>query len=316
MDKLKMSNYDSDLNLHIEKINQSSGDIEHIISSSTKSIQPLSLLRLSVFTPVQAVEKGKVQGSDPRTPIDAINDFRQLEIVEREGYTSAVITGPKLDLDTDFKVWVGVVSAFTHYPSVNGVITMSFAELARFCDIDSRQVNKRLKERLSRSISKLSSTSIRFTKQTPEGDAIATTHLIGSSIADPETNTVKLAFDNLLSDFYKLDIKRILKLKVLNSLKRNEVAKAIYTFLEGLPNKPGEIQIVSASRLMVRLDLKSEQKKQIFIIRKALKTLTEIGYLTYEEKFKRVNGKREFYFHILKRDPDLGEPVRRSLPSE
>ncbi|EEG5674636.1 replication initiation protein [Salmonella enterica] len=311
-----MSNYDSDLNLHIEKINQSSGDIEHIISSSTKSIQPLSLLRLSVFTPVQAVEKGKVQGSDPRTPIDAINDFRQLEIVEREGYTSAVITGPKLDLDTDFKVWVGVVSAFTHFPSVNGVITMSFAELARFCDIDSRQVNKRLKERLSRSVSKLSSTSIRFTKQTPEGDAIATTHLIGSSIADPETNTVKLAFDNLLSDFYKLDIKRILKLKVLNSLKRNEVAKAIYTFLEGLPNKPGEIQIVSASRLMVRLDLKSEQKKQIFIIRKALKTLTEIGYLTYEEKFKRVNGKREFYYQILKRDPDLGEPVRRQLPTE
>nr|WP_276208982.1 hypothetical protein [Salmonella enterica] len=83
-------------------------------------------------------------------------------MVEREGYTSAVITGPKLDLDTDFKVWVGVVSAFTHFPSVNGVITMSFAELARFCDIDSRQVNKRLKERLSRSISKLSSTSIRL----------------------------------------------------------------------------------------------------------------------------------------------------------
>lgn len=45
-------------------------------------------------------------------------------------------------------------------------------------------------------------------------------------------------------------------------------------------------------------------------------SLTDIGYLTYEEKFKRVNGKREFYFHILKRDPDLGEPVRRALPSE
>lgn len=58
---------------------------------------------------------------------------------------------------------------------------------------------------------------------------------------------------------------------------------------------------------MVRLDLKSEQKKQIFIIRKAIKSLTDIGYLTYEEKFKRVKGKREFYFHILKRDPALGE---------
>lgn len=305
-----MSKYDSELNLHIEKINQSSGEVEHIVSTSTKSIQPLSLLRLSVFTPMQAAEKGKLKDVDARTPIDVINDFRQLEIVEREGYSSAVITGPKLDIETDFRVWIGGVSAFTHYPSRNGVISMSFADLARLCDIDSRQVNKRLKERLARSVSKLSSTSIRFSKKTPEGEAIATTHLIGSSIADPEADLVKLAHDTLLADFYQLDIKRILKLKVLNNLKRNEVAKAIYTFLEGLPNKPGEIQIVSAARLMARLDLKSEPKKQMFIIRKALKTLSEIGYLSYEEGFKRVSGKRAFYFSILKRDPDLGEKTR------
>ncbi|MBP2200521.1 RepB family plasmid replication initiator protein [Pantoea cypripedii] len=307
-----MSNYDSDLNLHIETKNQSTGQVEHIISTSTKSIQPLSLLRLSVFTPMQAVEKGKIKDAGSRTPIDAINDFRQLEIVEREGYSSAVITGPKLDIETDFKVWIGVISAFTHFSSQNGVITMSFADLARLCDIDSRQVNRRLKERLARSLSKLSSTSIRFSKPTPEGDAIATTHLIGSSIADPEADVVKLAYDTLLADFYKLDIKRILKLKVLNNLKRNEVAKAIYTFLEGLPNKPGEVQIVSANRLMARLDLKSEPKKQMFIIRKGLKTLEEIGYLSYQESFKRINGKREFYFTINKRDPDLGESISRT----
>lgn len=307
-----MSNYDSDLNLHIETKNQSTGQVEHIISTSTKTIQPLSLLRLSVFTPMQAVEKGKIKDAGSRTPIDAINDFRQLEIVEREGYSSAVITGPKLDIETDFKVWIGVISAFTHFSSQNGVITMSFADLARLCDIDSRQVNRRLKERLARSLSKLSSTSIRFSKPTPEGDAIATTHLIGSSIADPEADVVKLAHDTLLADFYKLDIKRILKLKVLNNLKRNEVAKAIYTFLEGLPNKPGEVQIVSANRLMARLDLKSEPKKQMFIIRKGLKTLEEIGYLSYQESFKRINGKREFYFTINKRDPDLGESISRT----
>lgn len=307
-----MSNYDSELNLHIETKNQSTGQVEHIISTSTKSIQPLSLLRLSVFTPMQAVEKGKIKDAGSRTPIDAINDFRQLEIVEREGYSSAVITGPKLDIETDFKVWIGVISAFTHFSSQNGVITMSFADLARLCDIDSRQVNRRLKERLARSLSKLSSTSIRFSKPTPEGDAIATTHLIGSSIADPEADVVKLAYDTLLADFYKLDIKRILKLKVLNNLKRNEVAKAIYTFLEGLPNKPGEVQIVSANRLMARLDLKSEPKKQMFIIRKGLKTLEEIGYLSYQESFKRINGKREFYFTINKRDPDLGESISRT----
>lgn len=139
------------------------------------------------------------------------------------------------------------------------------------------------------------------------------THLICSSIADPESDVVKIAFDNLLSDFYKLDIKRIFKLKVLNCLRRNEVAKAIYTFLEGLPKKLGDIQIVSATRLMARLDLKSEPKKQLPIIRDALKSLIYIVYIFYEENFKRVQGKREFYFSILKRDPDLGEATSKQV---
>ncbi|WP_235845281.1 40S ribosomal protein S19 [Morganella psychrotolerans] len=91
-------------------------------------------------------------------------------------------------------------------------------------------------------------------------------------------------------------IKKILKVRTLEKLGRKETAKALYLFLEALPENPYPI---SMQRLKDRLALKSASNVQNSVIRKAMKQLEEIGYLEYTEK--KTGHKIEFKIH--KRNP-------------
>ncbi|WP_338885687.1 MULTISPECIES: replication initiation protein [Xenorhabdus] len=296
-----MSKDINDIGISVEYLNKSTGEIEYISSTSTRSIQPLSLLRLSVFCPVGMREKKNVAN---RT-MDASEELRNLEIVNKEGYNKVTISGPKLDMDTDFRVWVAIISALTQYPLVENQISMPFTDFARLCEFSTRQVNKNLKERIAKSLRKITSTSLSVYKDMGEEIISATTHLINFSKVDTAKNEVVLEYNPGLKDLYDIDLKRVLKLKVFPAIKRDEVAKAIYIFLEGLPNN--QVQVVSFDRLMKRLNMRSEPRKQLMIVRRAMKLLEEVKYLTYTEGYKVRGGKRQVYFSINSRDPDLTE---------
>ncbi|MDF7662937.1 replication initiation protein [Erwiniaceae bacterium L1_54_6] len=298
-----MSKDINDLGLTVEYENKTTGELEYISSTSNKSIQPLSLLRLSVFSPVGLIEKKSVGNRS----MDASEEFRNLEIVNKEGYNKVTINGPKLDMDTDFRTWVAIISALTHTEMKEGKVTLPFTEFARLCEFNSRQVNKNLKERIAKSLRKITQTSIHVYKEDGEDIVSATTHLINFSKVDTAKNQVIIEYNPGLRDLYNIDLKRVLKLKVFPAIKRNEVAKAIYTFLEGLPNVPNKVQIVTFERIQERLNMRSEPRKQLMIVRKAMKLLEEVKYLTYTEGYKVVQGKKKIYFTITSRDPDLSE---------
>nr|WP_320448006.1 hypothetical protein [Escherichia coli] len=61
---------------------------------------------------------------------NATEELSSLKIVEQEGYVGIEIHGPRLDMDTDFKVWVGITSAlFDYAPDDDGIITCHFPSL-------------------------------------------------------------------------------------------------------------------------------------------------------------------------------------------
>ncbi|EHE8377155.1 RepB family plasmid replication initiator protein, partial [Salmonella enterica] len=71
--------------------------------NSNNTVQPVALMRLGVFVPKPT--KNQADNNE----IDASKVFSQLEIAQAEGYDNIKITGPRLDMDTDFKVWIGVI---------------------------------------------------------------------------------------------------------------------------------------------------------------------------------------------------------------
>lgn len=291
----------NELGLSVEVINKTTGEIDYISSTDTRSIQPISLLRLSVFAPVSSREKKNV-GS---RVMDASEELRNLEIVNSEGYDRVTISGPKLDMDTDFRIWLSIIQSLSEYPMVDNKVILPFSDFAKMCDYSTRQINKILKERVAKSLRKITATSISVYKDTGDDLISATTHLLNFSKVDTAANQVVLEFNPKLSDLYKMDYKRVLKLKVFPAIKRNEVAKAIYAFLEGLPNSENRVQIVSFERLMKRLNMRSDPYKQLEMVRRAMKLLEDVKYLKYTEGYRVSRGKRQVFFSINSRDPDL-----------
>ncbi|KKG38397.1 hypothetical protein DU52_08685, partial [Methanosarcina mazei] len=87
-----------------------SGESYELTPNTNKTVQPVALLRLSVFIPVSPKEKGKRDFL-----IDASEELSSLEVARQEGYTKIKIQGAKLGMSTDFKTWIGIISAFSKY---------------------------------------------------------------------------------------------------------------------------------------------------------------------------------------------------------
>lgn len=45
------------------------------------------------------------------------------------------ITGPRLDMDNDFKTWVGVIHSFARHKVIGDKVELSFVEFAKLCGI-------------------------------------------------------------------------------------------------------------------------------------------------------------------------------------
>lgn len=122
-----------------------------LMPNINKSVQPVALLRLSVFTPVAPKEKGKRDFL-----IGASEELSSLEVARQEGYTDIKIKGAKLSMSTDFKTWIGVISAFSKYGYNSEKITLPFSEFARMCGLKPTDINGRARARLHDSLFNLS----------------------------------------------------------------------------------------------------------------------------------------------------------------
>lgn len=262
--------------------------------TGNRTVQPVALMRLGVFVP--AVRNKANRGN---ALIDASEDFSQLEIVKAEGYTDIKIKGSRLDMSTDFKTWIGAIRAFSKHGADSNRITLPFTEFAKLCGIAVDDINQRSRDRFFDSLVRLSSLVISFKNK--DGSKAFVTHLLQSARFDIEKDQISLEGDSRLWELYAFDHKVLLQLKAIQALPRKESAQALYVYIESLP--AGFIQ-VSLERLRERLNLKSAINNQNSVIRRAMKELADIGYLTYSE----VKKHGEIVFLIHSRKPNLISP--------
>lgn len=292
-----MSN-NNELALFIEEERKESGEVIHLLPTLRQTIQPKVLLRLGVFVPTL---KSPEKGGRKSHSIDATESLSRLSIVEGEGYNQIQIYGPRLDMDTDFKVWVGIVYALSNKKlNLDGQLELNFPEFAKYCGIDSKRIDRQLKERFDASLTRIARTNISFIKKVPGTDDQITInmHLVESTYYDSSTGKIILKPNSKLNTLYRVDGKTRLYLKSLQKLSRKESAQALYLYLAELPST---FYRIGFDRLRERLQLTSHLGNQNATVKKALQQLKDIGFLEYS--VEKENG--DYVLNILKRNPKL-----------
>ncbi len=259
--------------------------------NSNNTVQPVALMRLGVFVPKPT--KNQFENKE----IDASKVFSQLEIAQAEGYDNIKITGPRLDMDTDFKVWIGVIYSFSKYGLSSNTIQLSFQEFAKACGFPSKRLDGKLRNTIHDSLGRLRNKGISF-KRGKSARGSYNTGLLKTGYFDAERDIVELEADSKLWEIFQLDYRVLLQQHALRALPKKEAAQAIYTFIESLPARPIPI---SFERIRERLALMSTVSEQNRTIKKAIEQLKTIGYLDCSIEKKG----RENYIIVHSRNPKL-----------
>ncbi|MHA1066862.1 RepB family plasmid replication initiator protein [Enterobacter ludwigii] len=280
------------LPLYLQEVDKATGEVINLDVNTTSTVQPVALMRLGLFVPtLKSTGKSK---ANRKNVTDATDELIQLSIARSEGYTDVKITGSRLDMDTDFKVWLGIIRSMSEYGVKKDTLELSFVEFVKMCGFDSRRSNKKMRDRISNSLFKLASVTLKFQSDTKGW----TTHLVQSAFYDIQEDIIEIKAEPKLFELYHMDRKVLLRLKAIDALQRKESAQALYTFIESLPQNPAPI---SMKRMRDRLNLTSNVYTQNHTVRKAMEQLKDIGYLDYTE-FKRG---RSTYFSVHYRNPKL-----------
>ena len=287
-----MTSENNSLLLNLQEVDKTTGEVVKLDVNSTSTVQPVALMRLGLFVPTLK-STGKSKANRKNVP-DATEELVQLSIAKSEGYTDVKITGSRLDMDTDFKVWLGIIRSMSEYGVKSDTLELSFVEFVKMCGFDSRRSNKKMRDRISNSLFKLASVTLKFQSETKGW----TTHLVQSAYYDINEDIVEIKAEPKLFELYHMDRRVLLRLKAIDALQRKESAQALYTYIESLPQNPAPI---SMKRMRDRLNLTSNVYTQNHTVRKAMEQLRDIGYLDYTE-FKRG---RATYFSVHYRNPKL-----------
>lgn len=276
--------------------NKGTGEIINLVPNSNNTVQPVALMRLGLFVPtLKSTARGR---KGQMTTMDATSELKQLSLVTSEGFENIQITGARLDMDNDFKTWVGIIHAFTKYKVIGDKVHLPFVEFAKLCGIPSSRSSAALRKRIDASLKRIVTNTLSFTSK----DKAYHTHLVQSAYFNVKEDIVILQADPKLFELYQFDRKVLLQLQAINELARKESAQALYTYIESLPQ---DIKPLSMARLRARLNLTSRPITQNATVRKAMQQLKDIGYLDYTE-FHRG---RSVYFHIHYRRPKLQPTV-------
>ena len=288
----------NNLSLIIEEASKDSGEVIHLLPTLRQTIQPKVLLRLGVFVPTL---KSTDKGGRKSHSIDATESLSRLSIVEGEGYNQIQIYGPRLDMDTDFKVWVGIIYALSNKKLDNDdQLELNFTDFAKYCGFETKRIDRQLKDRFDASLTRIARTNISFVKSVPGTDDRITInmHLVESTYYDSHTGKIIIKPNSKLNTLYRVDGKTRLYLKALQKLSRKESAQALYLYLAELPPT---FYRIGFDRLRERLQLTSHLGNQNATVKKALQQLKDISFLEYTVDKEGS----DYVLNILKRNNKL-----------
>lgn len=272
-----------------------------LVCNERNSVQPNILLRAPVFTPA-----GRPPSKDfklEEETLDVSDCLNDLELCKTEGYDQITIKGPKLNIETDFKVWCGIIFSLTKYGKDGNKIVLSFTEFAKLCGYPAKRFDKNLRIQIGNSLNRIQNQKLRFLRKgSGEAKGVATGLLLRAEYdADPKVDKIELIADESLWDLYKFDYQILVSLEVLSLLPRSEVAQSLYLYFLSLPLKPHPI---SFTRLRERLQLNTSDYEANRRINLALKKLRKIRFLDYSVLTKN----RERYVLLEGRSNKLALP--------
>lgn len=256
--------------LSIESVLEVIGENKKLTPTKNATVQPVALMRLGLFLP-SLKRKGKDTGN---INIDASRELQSLELAKAEGYTDIRISGPRLSMETDFKVWVGIILAFSKYGMSGNTVELPFSEFATYCGYSSKDKDKNLRTRLADSLARLRGTTIRLTSEKDKQGVVS--GLLSRGKWDEDKDLMIITADESLWELYQFDRQVIIQMFILRQLANKGTAQALYTFLESLPERPIPL---SFSRIKRRLMLTSPNNQQNRVINKAIDELKAVGYL-------------------------------------
>ncbi|TOI49035.1 RepB family plasmid replication initiator protein [Vibrio parahaemolyticus] len=270
---------------------------DNLSISNSHSIQPNILIRTPLFVPIA---RNSNKDTSTLTKHDVSSEFRGISLYQREGYEYASIKGEKLNVRTDFRVWCGVIFAFSKYGYNTDCITMKLSEFTKFCGFSTQMLNAAFRKRIQESLERIQSQTVSMS--TRDGKKATATSLLKKFIYDTDRDEILLEGDPELWELYRIDRQILISMKTLSKIPRAETAQCLYLFLASLPNDPIP---VTMSRIRERLSLNMSNKEANRSIKNAIKTLEKIGYL--EGKETEWNG--EWAYQITDRNRALTSEV-------
>ncbi|HCH2721443.1 hypothetical protein NPN16_22220 [Vibrio parahaemolyticus] len=270
---------------------------DNLSISNSHSIQPNILIRTPLFVPIARNSNKSVS---TLTKHDVSSEFRGISLYQREGYEYASIRGEKLNVRTDFRVWCGVIFAFSKYGYNTDCITMKLSEFTKFCGFSTQMLNAAFRRRIQESLERIQSQTVSMS--TRDGKKATATSLLKKFIYDTDRDEILLEGDPELWELYRIDRQILISMKTLSKIPRAETAQCLYLFLASLPNDPIP---VTMSRIRERLSLNMSNKEANRSIKNAIKTLEKIGYL--EGRETEWNG--EWAYQITDRNRALTSEV-------
>lgn len=261
---------------------------DRINSSST--VHPNVLLRTPVFTPTTRAKTRSGRSVN-------LGKMEELLVGEMEGYTNIKIHGLRLSVETDFRIWCGLVRVIQESGyRATGDISLPFSAFARICGYDVKRIDNVLRDRIKTSMTRIMTQVVEFSNK--DGSSTTLVNLVTKAVLDQKNDLIVITPCPSLWRLYKMDYTTFIKQKVINALPRSELAVCLYMYIQSMPANPG---LRSMTRLRERMRLTGEIKSQNRSIMNGLEKLREIGYLKYHIK---VN-KRDSFLKIDARDPKL-----------
>lgn len=267
---------------------------DNLYISKSDTVQPNVLLRMPLFTPVA---KDKLASSMIESDMTAV--LQNLELFKREGYDAVKISGFSMNMQTDFKVWAGIVLAFSKYGYNTNEVKLKFSEFLGLCGFPRSRSDSKTRKQIADSLFRIKSQTLSFTKKSAKSNI--NTGLLLKSHFDYEKDEIILLGDNDLWELYQLDHQILVSLDTLKKVSRSESAQCLYVFFASLPENPIPVTL---SRMRERLMLTMVDKEVNRSIRTAIARLESIGYLS--GSWTKFNN--ESAYHIYNRNRKLIGP--------
>ncbi len=149
------------------------GKVTNFTPGNNGTVQPVALLRLGVFVPAPpgVAKKNLPEGL---VTMDVSRDLQHMQIASSEGYKEISLSSPRLDMGTDFRVWLGIVRSLHDHGHYSGRIKLPFSTFLKNCGFDPSRSNKPMKQRIDASMIKLKMVTFQFRNE----DSTLTTGLI------------------------------------------------------------------------------------------------------------------------------------------